>query len=86
MWHLPNEKIFFNNKYDIYQNILDLNFLARYYLDISECLNKLFEVKKHIVCHLILNEYKYSHIDWYNGEKYLILLSQAFNFYEKKKT
>ena len=76
------KKLFANDESDIYRNMLDLTYLGAFHANLFACLEVIFDTKKHIVCNLIFVEYKYSHIDWYTGKKYLISLSEALDFYQ----
>ena len=65
--------------------MLDLTYLGAFYTNLFACLEDIFHTKKHIVCNLIFVEYKYSHIDWYAGKKYLTSLNETFDFYQQKQ-
>ena len=55
-------RLFLNDEYEIYRNILDLNYLASVHANLSGCLLKRFKLERHIVCHLIFTEYEYTHV------------------------
>lgn len=74
-------KIFFDDEYDIYKNIFDLNFVAQFHANLHACLEELFNTKKHIVCNLIFVEYRYFHVDWYMVKKNVFLLSKVIDLY-----
>ena len=81
----PIKKLFAGDEYDIYRNMLDLTYLGVFHANLFACLKDIFHTKKHIVCNLIFVKYSYSHINWYNGKKYLISLSEALDCYQQKQ-
>ena len=55
-------------EYVIFQNCLNLDFLAKVRENICGNLNRLLTLKSHFVCHIIYNKYQYQYKDWFTGD------------------
>ena len=79
-------KLFYlNHEYDIYENCLDLDFLANLCGNVYRNLLKLLTLDSHFVCKLINTKYQYSHEDWFTDELQKFDLSVCLDMYEQKK-
>ena len=80
------KKLYVDDEFEIYRNCFDLTFLAIFHENLYASLEELFEMKKHVVCHLTFSKFKYIHYDWFTGKKIrFFFLEEVAAFFKKKK-
>ena len=70
-------------EYELYNNILDVDFLIECHSNLYHYLNQLFQIKKHCVCFILNNDYHYVGKDWLNGKNFQLSLSEAMKLKEE---
>ena len=70
-------------EYELYNNILDVDFLIECHSNLYHYLNQLFQIKKHCVCFILNNDYHYVGKDWLNGKNFRLSLSEAMKLKEE---
>ena len=78
--------VYLNDEYDLYENSLDFNFLARFQDHVHKNLKRLLlETDGHFVCELINRKFFYAHKDWFTGKIEQCYLPYWLQVYENDK-
>ena len=70
--------VYLNDKYDIYENTFNMDFLLKFHQHLIKNLNGLLEIECHCVCKVINENYFYTVKDTFDGSKKHIYLSRLF--------
>ena len=79
------QAVYLNDKYDIYKNSFDLNFLLNFHSHVCKNLKSLLEIDCHMACHLINKKYFYVHKDWFDGSLERFYLPYCLDIYGNRK-
>ena len=70
-------------EYELYNNMLDVDFLIECHSNLYHYLNQLFQIKNHCVCFILNNDYHYIGKDWFNGKNFQVSVSDAIKHKEE---